>query len=91
LAARAGVPVIRFHDLRHTSASLGLLAGVSVKATSSRVGHSSSWFTADRYVQVLDAVARDAADRMAEVVSLTAHRERRASAVTASGGDVTAL
>jgi len=74
LCKKAGVPVIRLHDLRHTSATLGLLAGVSIKAISARVGHSSSWFTADRYVHVDHAVARDAAERIAEVVSLDAHR-----------------
>jgi integrase len=87
LCKKAGVPVIRLHDLRHTSATLGLLAGVSIKAISARVGHSSSWFTADRYVHVDHAVARDAAERIAEVVSLDAHR--RATATGTEDADAT--
>jgi integrase len=87
LCDKAGVPVIRFHDLRHTSATLGLLAGVTIKVISERVGHSSSWFTADRYVHVDRAVARDAAERIAQVISLP-DRRRRADALV---GGVTAV
>lgn len=46
---RAGVPKIRFHDLRHTSATLLLLAGVNIKAVSVRLGHASIQITLDTY------------------------------------------
>jgi integrase len=41
LLAKTGLPVIRFHDLRHTAASLMLLAGVPVAEVSRMLGHSS--------------------------------------------------
>lgn len=50
-----GVPKIRFHDLRHTHATLLLRAGVNPKVVSERLGHSSVAFTLDTY-------ARDAGD-----------------------------
>lgn len=52
LAEKSGLPVIRFHDLRHTSASLALSADVAMKVVSVRLGHSSTGFTADRYTHV---------------------------------------
>ena len=91
---RAKLPQIRLHDLRHTSATLGLLAGVSIKAISARVGHSSSWFTADRYVHVDHAVARDAAERIAQVVSLDSRRRVPATdqaPIAAAGGGVSTV
>lgn len=44
---RAGLPPIRLHDLRHTSASLALGAGVSLKVVSDRLGHSTIGITAN--------------------------------------------
>lgn len=57
---RLGLPAIRFHDLRHTSASLGLAAGESLKAVSARLGHSSIVVTADTYLTPPDTLARAA-------------------------------
>ncbi len=57
---RLGLPTIRFHDLRHTSASLGLAAGESLKAVSARLGHSSIVVTADTYLTPPDSLARAA-------------------------------
>lgn len=65
LVADAGLPAIRFHDLRHTSATLGLAHGESVKEVSARLGHSSLAITGDLYVQVPDEVARRSAHRLA--------------------------
>lgn len=87
LAKRAGVPVIRFHDLRHSSISLGLELGVALKVMSERAGHSSSWFTADTYAHVDRAQARDAGERIGLVVSLAAVRAARAQAA-ADANDV---
>jgi integrase len=53
LVRQAGVPVIRFHDLRHTHASLLLAAGVPVKDVSERIGHASAAMTLDVYGHVL--------------------------------------
>lgn len=60
LAARAGLPPIRFHDLRHGTATMLLAAGQPIKVISERLGHATSAFTADVYTEVaeeLDAAA----------------------------------
>ena len=46
---RAGLPRIRFHDLRHTFATMALQNGVDVKTVSSMLGHYSAGFTLDTY------------------------------------------
>jgi integrase len=76
--------VIRFHDLRHTSVSLGLERGVDIKVMSERVGHSSSWFTADTYAHVGNAQAREAGARIGSVISLAAIRAARHAAAAGS-------
>jgi integrase len=68
LSRAAGLPVIRFHDLRHTSASLALAAGVAMKVVSDRLGHSTTAITADLYTHVVPVVAQDAADAIAALV-----------------------
>ncbi len=52
LVRSSGLPLIRFHDLRHTGATLALEAGVSVKVVSERLGHSSTSITEDIYSHV---------------------------------------
>ena len=54
-------PVIRFHDIRHTHATLLLQAGVSPKVVSARLGHASVKTTLDIYAEVLPAMDEDAA------------------------------
>jgi len=74
LTARAGVPRIRLHDVRHTSASVALAAGVPIKVVSDRLGHSSTAITADLYTHVIPAVAQDAAERIAALIPRAAGR-----------------
>jgi integrase len=64
-AHRAGVPVIRFHDLRHTWATLALQAGVPVKVVQERLGHSSVSVTLDIYTHVASGMQKDAAEAVA--------------------------
>ncbi len=59
----AGLPPIRFHDLRHTHASLMLSAGVHPKAVSERLGHGSVAFTLDTYSHVMPGVQKEAVSR----------------------------
>lgn len=68
LVQEAGLPAIRLHDLRHTNASLALLAGVEMKVVSERLGHSQMSVTADLYTHVNRGLGRDAAERIAAVL-----------------------
>jgi len=68
LVARHGLPRIRLHDLRHTSASLGLEAGESLLEVSRRLGHSSITITADIYSHLSPAVVKESAERLAHTV-----------------------
>lgn len=52
IARRAGVRVIRLHDVRHTHATLLIAAGVPVKVVTERLGHAMSAFTIDTYQHV---------------------------------------
>ncbi len=64
LLGRAGLPRIRFHDLRHTAATLLLAEGVHPKIVAERLGHSSVTITLDIYSHVLKGMQREAADRL---------------------------
>ena len=64
----AGVPRIRFHDLRHTHASLALQAGVPAKVVSERLGHATVAFTLDVYSHVVPGLQEDAAQRVAALI-----------------------
>ncbi len=61
---RAGLPEIRFHDLRHTVATLMLLADTPLHVVSRRLGHSSIVLTANTYAHVLPSQDKDVAARM---------------------------
>jgi integrase len=63
--ARAGLPEqIRFHDLRHTCASLLIAQGAHPKAIQAHLGHSSIQVTMDRYGHLLPDVLEHLADRL---------------------------
>ncbi|MBI4284146.1 MAG: tyrosine-type recombinase/integrase [Chloroflexi bacterium] len=53
MCAEAGLKGVRFHDLRHTFASLMLLRGVSAKVISEALGHASVAFTMDVYSHII--------------------------------------
>ena len=57
----AGLPRIRFHDLRHTAATLLLGEGVHPKIVSERLGHSRVGITLDLYSHVTPTMQREAA------------------------------
>ena len=62
------VPAIRLHDLRHTHATLLLLAGVPVHVVSQRLGHASPMVTLTVYAHVMPGSQREAADTFARLV-----------------------
>lgn len=67
---RAGLPEIRFHDLRHTFATLALQNGVDIKTVSGMLGHFSAGFTLDTYAHVTTAAQRQAADTMGDALAI---------------------
>lgn len=64
-AKAAGLPRIRFHDLRHTYATAALSAGVHVKVVSERLGHATVAITLDTYSHVLPSMDESAAETVA--------------------------
>jgi Phage integrase family len=68
LAAEAGLPPVRLHDLRHGAATLALAAGVDLRTAQDQLGHSSIVLTADTYISVLPEVARTAAEKVAALI-----------------------
>jgi integrase len=56
LIEKAEVKVIKFHGLRHTSATLALKAGVPVKVVSERLGHKRTEITLDVYAHALPSM-----------------------------------
>lgn len=61
LAVLAGVPSIRFHDLRHTAASLMIRRGLSAKTVSDRLGHADVAFTLRIYAHLYEDQKEEAA------------------------------
>lgn len=60
---RHNLKYIRFHDLRHSTATILLQNNVSMKAIQERLGHSKHQVTADLYSHVAQSVSRAAADK----------------------------
>ncbi|MDT5026079.1 MAG: hypothetical protein QOE61_2505, partial [Micromonosporaceae bacterium] len=68
LAAEAGLPPIRLHDLRHGAATLALAAGADMKTVQALMRHSSYNLTANLYAHVLPDLARQAAEATAAII-----------------------
>jgi len=69
LLRKAGLPDIRFHDLRHTAATLMLQEGVHPKVVQERLGHAQISVTLDTYSHVLPSMQVDAAMRLDELLA----------------------
>lgn len=65
----AELPSIRFHDLRHTAASLLLAQGVDFRTIMETLGHSQIKLTLDTYSHVLPALQEDAAAKLDEILT----------------------
>jgi integrase len=83
LLARAGLPPVRLHDLRHTAASLLLAKNVPARVVMGILGHSQIALTMNTYSHVAPEVSREAADRMARMLWQEAAGDRAG----AGGGD----
>ena len=68
IVKRAGLKGVRFHDLRHTFASLMLLRGAKPKVISEALGHSSIAFTMDTYSHIIEGMQEDAMALLDEVL-----------------------
>ena len=69
LLKKTGVPPIRFHDLRHTAASLMLNHGVPVIVASRRLGHAKPSITLDIYGHLIPSMQAEAAQLLDELVT----------------------
>lgn len=67
--AAAGLPRLTPHGLRHTGATLMILAGVPLVVVSRRLGHATIAITADVYAHVSQDADRDAADALRRAIS----------------------
>jgi|TARA_B100000315_G_C14351630_1_gene484282 integrase len=65
----AKIPKIRFHDLRHTHASLMLKAGVGPKAISELLGHASISITMDVYAHLIPGIQEEAAQKFSNLLA----------------------
>lgn len=65
----ANLPIMRFHDLRHTAASLMLNEGVPVLIVAKRLGHSKPSITLDIYGHIVPSMQTKAAELMDEVIT----------------------
>ena len=68
MTRQAGLEGVRFHDLRHTFASLMLLRGAKPKVISEALGHSSVAFTMDVYSHIIEGMQEDAVALLNEVL-----------------------
>ncbi len=62
LLKKAGLPDIRFHDLRHTFATHALTSGMDAKTLSGILGHTNAGFTLDTYTHVTTDMQKRASD-----------------------------
>jgi len=69
LLVKAGLPDMRFHDLRHTAASLLLAQGVSPRMIMETLGHSNISMTMDTYAHIMPSLRQEAADAMDRILN----------------------
>ena len=69
LLKQAGLPSLRFHDLRHTFATHALASGVDAKTLSGILGHTKASFTLDTYTHVTGDMHRNAAEIVGNVIT----------------------
>lgn len=75
----------RFHDLRHTYATLSLLAGVPLKVVSEQLGHSSIQITADTYMHLLPAMQAEASHALDRYFTLETNGVKNGVKALAAG------
>lgn len=68
LVKELGIPETRFHDMRHTFATLSLANGDDIKTVQNNVGHATAAFTLDVYGHASQKMKKDSADRMEQFI-----------------------
>jgi integrase len=71
LCRRAGLPTMRFHDSRHTAATLLINEGVPLEVIQQLLGHSSVQVTNQIYAKIKEGPLRQAAGVMERVLGGT--------------------
>jgi integrase len=69
ILGKAGLPNVRFHDLRHSCASLMLAQGIPLRSIQDILGHSSITLTANLYAHVGEKLRREADDAMDAILA----------------------
>ncbi len=77
LLDKAGVPQIRFHDLRHSAATLLLREDVHPKVVQEMLGHSRIGITLDTYSHAVPSMQRDAAAKLDHLFEAVARKEKQ--------------
>jgi len=89
ICKKAGLEHVRFHDLRHTFASLMLLRSAKPKVISEALGHASVAFTMDIYSHIIEGMQEDAMALLYEV--LPAGVAQRINAKLTPKADITTI
>ena len=66
---KAGLPIIRFHDLRHTAASIMLAHNIPIHTVSRVLGHARASITLDTYAHMVPGMLEDVARLMDDVIT----------------------
>ncbi|MCK2017945.1 site-specific integrase [Peribacillus frigoritolerans] len=70
LVERVGLPKIRFHDLRHTHATILIQQNINVKLISERLGHSDIETTLNTYSHVLPDMQKSVSDKLDKIIGM---------------------
>ena len=82
------MPKIRFHDLRHSFATLSLEQGMVIKTVSHMLGHTDAGFTMNTYMHVTDNMQQTVASAMGNLISDYSSQPKQKSPAKKSVGDV---
>ena len=76
LLKKHGLPLIRFHDLRHSHASLLVKCGIQPKIISRRLGHSNINITMDLYSHIYEDTDKAVAEIFDDIINPKSERNR---------------
>lgn len=83
ISVHLGLPRIRFHDLRHTYATISLATGVPINVVSERLGHTNTSVTLNVYSHVMPGMQASAAQDIANFIIGTEELERGSATAAA--------